>query len=108
MSTHSEEPLASVHSLKARRKRGVSMTQWPITIVLIGVALSLVVVAFWSFRKGSIMLSAFVTLAFFLRWLLPDNEAGWLVVRSKRVDVIVLAVLAIGLTLMSFWVPNPS
>jgi len=52
MSTHSEEPLASVHSLKARRKRGVSMTQWPTTIVLIGVALSLVVVAFWSFRKG--------------------------------------------------------
>ncbi len=108
MSTQSEEPLASVHSLKKHRKRGFSMAQWPITIVLIGVGLSLVVVAFWSFRKGSIMLSAFVTLAFFLRWLLPDNEAGWLVVRTKRVDVIVLAVLAIGLTLMSFWVPNPS
>jgi len=108
MSTHSEEPLASVHSIKERRKRGFSMAQWPITIVLIGVALSLVVVEFWSFRKGSIMLSAFVTLALFLRWLLPDHEAGWLVVRSKRVDVIVLAVLAVGLTLMSFWVPNPT
>jgi hypothetical protein len=54
------------------------------------------------------MLSAFVTLAFFLRLLLPDADAGWLVVRSKRVDVIVLAALAIGLTVMSFWVPNPS
>jgi hypothetical protein len=108
MSTDSEEPLASVHSLKEHRKRGFSMAQGPITIVLIGVALSLVVVEFWSFRKGSIMLSAFVTLALFLRWLLPDNEAGWLVVRSKRVDVIVLAVLAVGLTLMSFWVPNPT
>jgi hypothetical protein len=108
MSPHSEEPLASVHSLRDHRKRGFSLAQWPITVVLVGVALSLVVVAFWSFRRGSIMLSAFVTLAFFLRLLLPDADAGWLVVRSKRVDVIVLAALAIGLTVMSFWVPNPS
>ena len=108
MSPQSEQPLASVSSLKNHRKRGISLAQWPITVVLVGVALSLVVVAFWSFRRGSIMLSAFVTLAFFLRLLLPDAEAGWLVARSKRVDVIVLAALAIGLTVMSFWVPNPS
>jgi hypothetical protein len=108
MSPHSEEPLASVHSLRDHRKRGFSLAQWPIAVVLVGVALSLAVVAFWSFRRGSIMLSAFVTLAFFLRLLLPDADAGWLVVRSKRVDVIVLAALAIGLTVMSFWVPNPS
>jgi len=108
MSPHSEEPLASVHSLRDHRKRGVSFAQWPITLVLIGVALSLAVVEFWSFRRGSIMLSAFVTLAFFLRLLLPDADAGWLVARSKRVDVIVLAALAVGLTVMSFWVPNPS
>ena len=108
MSPQSEEPLASVHSLREHRKRGVSIAQWPITVALIGVALSLVVVAFWSFRRGSIMLSAFVTLALFLRLLLPDAEAGWLAVRSKRIDVIVLATLAVGLTVMSFWVPNPS
>ena len=108
MSPQSEQPLASVSSLKNHRKRGISLAQWPITVVLVGVALSLVVVAFWSFRRGSIMLSAFVTLAFFLRLLLPDAEAGWLVARSKRVDVIVLAALAVGLTVMSFWVPNPS
>ncbi|CAB4911038.1 MAG: DUF3017 domain-containing protein [Actinobacteria bacterium] len=108
MSPQSEEPLASVHSLRDHRKRGISFAQWPITLVLIGLSLSLVVVEFWSFRRGSIMLSAFVTLAFFLRLLLPDADAGWLVARSKRVDVIVLAALAIGLTVMSFWVPNPS
>ena len=104
----SAEPLASVHSLSARRRRRVNLTQWPITVVLLGVALSLGVVAFGSFRRGSIMLSAFVTLALFLRLLLPDAEAGWLVIRSKRIDVVVLAALAIGLTVMSFWVPNPA
>lgn len=110
MSTPPDEPpsLASVHALNARRRRRVSLAQWPITLVLVGVALSLVVVAFVSFRRGSIMLSAFVTLAVFLRLLLPEDEAGWLVVRSKRTDVLVLGVLALGLTVMSFWVPNPA
>ncbi|MDD2858517.1 MAG: DUF3017 domain-containing protein [Candidatus Nanopelagicales bacterium] len=104
----SEQSLASVHALSARRRRRFSLAQWPITVVLVGVALSLVVIAFVSFRRGSIMLSAFVTLAFFLRLLLTDEDAGWLVVRSKRIDVIVLGSLAIGLTVMSFWVPNPA
>jgi len=108
MSADSDEPLASVHSIASRRRHRLNLSQWPITVVLLGVGLSLVVVAFVSFRRGSIMLSAFVTLALFLRLLLPDAEAGWLVVRSKRIDVITLAVLAIGLTMMSFWVPNPS
>ena len=54
------------------------------------------------------MLAAFVTLAMFLRLILPDAEAGWLVVRSRRIDVATLAVLAIGLTVMSFLVPNPA
>jgi len=108
MSADSEEPLASVHSLAARRRRRVNLAQWPITVVLLGVALSLIVVAFVSFRRGSIMLSAFVTLAFFLRLLMPDAEAGWLVVRSKKLDLATLAVLAVGLTVMSFWVPNPA
>ncbi len=108
MSANSEEPLASVHPIAARRRRRFNLSQWPITVVLIGVSLSLLVVAFVSFRRGSIMLSAFVTLAAFLRLLLPDAEAGWLVVRTKKIDVITLGVLAIGLTVMSFWVPNPS
>ncbi len=108
MSDNSDEPLASVHPIAARRHRRLNLAQWPITTVLLGVGLSLVVVAFVSFRRGSILLSAFVTLALFLRLILPDNEAGWLVVRSKKIDVATLAVLAIGLTVMSFWVPNPS
>ena len=40
--------------------------------------------------------------------LLPDDDAGMLVVRSRKVDVLTLAVLGVGLTIFTFWVPAPS
>lgn len=82
--------------------------QWPITLVLALVALSLVLIATDHFRRGSVLLAASVILAFFLRLLLPGREAGFLVVRSRRVDVIVLGILGIGLGIFSLWVPAPS
>ena len=39
---------------------------------------------------------------------LPDADAGMLVVRSRKIDVLTLAVLGIGLTVFTFWVPPPS
>ena len=54
------------------------------------------------------VLSASVLLAAFLRLLLPDADAGMLVVRSRKVDVLILGVLGIGLTVFTFWVPAPS
>ena len=82
--------------------------QWPITLVLALVALSLVMIATDHFRRGSVLLAASVILAFFLRMMLPGREAGFLVVRSRRVDVIVLGILGIGLGIFSLWVPAPS
>ncbi len=82
--------------------------QWPITLVLALVGLSLVLIATNHFRRGSVLLAASVILAFFLRMLLPGREAGFLVVRSRRVDVIVLGILGIGLGIFSLWVPAPS
>jgi hypothetical protein len=60
------------------------------------------------FRRGSIVLSASVMLAMFLRLLLPSSDVGMLAVRSRRTDVLVLAALAIGLTIFTFWVPAPN
>jgi hypothetical protein len=60
------------------------------------------------FRRGSVILSASVLLAAFLRLMLPDSEAGMLAVRSRRVDVATLLVLGVGLTVFTFWVPAPS
>ena len=43
-----------------------------------------------------------------LRLLLPSSEAGLLAVRSKRVDVVVLAFLAVATSVLALWVPPPS
>ena len=91
-----------------RRRKRNWLAEWPITLVLIGVAIAMIMIALDYFRRGSIVLSASVLLAAFLRLLLPDADAGMLVVRSRKVDVLTLAVLGVGLTIFTFWVPAPS
>lgn len=81
--------------------------QWPIVVVLLGVGIALALVAADFFRRGSIVLAGSVLLAAFLRLLLPDREAGLLVVRSRKVDVAILGVLGVLLALFAFWVPPP-
>ena len=82
--------------------------QWPIAASLAVVVAGLVVVASGHFRRGTLLLSFGVALALFLRLLLPGSEAGLLAVRSKKVDVAVLATLALGTSLLALWVPPPS
>ena len=81
--------------------------QWPILVVLTGVVIALALVSLDYFRRGSVVLAGSVLLAAFLRLLLPDREAGLLVVRSRRVDVAVLGVLGALLAVFAFWVPPP-
>ncbi len=90
------------------RRRHWSLTEWPITVVLIGITVALLMIAMDHFRRGSIVLSASVMLATFLRLLLPNSEAGMLAVRTKRTDVLILGGLAISLTVFTFWVPPPN
>lgn len=82
--------------------------QWPIAVSLGVVLVGLLVVAMGHFRRGTVLLSFGVALALFLRLLLSQDDAGMLAVRSKRVDVAVLAVLAVATSLLSLWVPPPS
>jgi hypothetical protein len=82
--------------------------QWPIIVVLAGVGVAMLLIGLDYFRRGSIVLSASVLVAAFLRIFLSDEDAGLLAVRSRRVDVVTLLVLGIGLTIFTFWVPAPS
>jgi hypothetical protein len=82
--------------------------EWPLAIVMAVILAGLAVVASGHFRRGTVVLSFGVALALFLRLLLPSREAGMLQVRSKRIDVAVLAVLAVGTGVLSLWVPPPS
>jgi len=87
---------------------GALRRQWPIAASLAVVLAGLVVVASGHFRRGTLLLSFGVALALFLRLLLPGSEAGLLAVRSKKVDVAVLATLALATSLLALWVPPPS
>ena len=100
------ERLAAVRSITPRRRP--VLHQWPITVVLAGIVVSLAMIATDHFRRGSVGIAASVMLAFFLRLLLPDSDAGLLAVRGKRVDLAVLGVLALGLTVFALWVPAPN
>lgn len=98
--------MAEVRQLRPRRRRW--WAQWPIALVLLGVAAALAVVAIDRFRLGSLMLAASLVLAFVLRLVLPADRAGMLAVRSKRVDLVVLGTLAATLVVFALWVPPPA
>jgi hypothetical protein len=93
---------------RRRRRRGSWLREWPIGLVMLGVIASLMLIGFDAFRLGSILLAGSVLLAAFLRLLLPDDDAGLLAVRNKRIDVTVLVVLGGALSILGFWVPAPS
>jgi hypothetical protein len=82
--------------------------EWPLVTSLGVVVVGLLVVATGHFRRGTVLLSFGITLALFLRILLPSDRARLLAVRSKRVDVVVLAALAAATSVLALWVPPPS
>jgi hypothetical protein len=95
-------------SVEVARDASGPPLQWPLVTVLVGLVVSLIVVADDHFRRGSVLFAAFVVLAFFLRLFLPERDAGWLAVRSRRIDLLCLAFLGIGLSVFALIVPPPS
>jgi len=83
------------------------LRQWPLTLVLVGIVASMIFVALDRFRVGAVLLAASVVLAFLMRVVLTDEQAGLLAVRPRPVDLGVLGVLAVSLSVLSLWVPPP-
>lgn len=102
-----EGPTAAVVPIRPAPQRNW-LSQWPIVLVLSGVGVAMVLIGLDYFRRGCVVLSASVLLAAFLRMLLPEADAGMLAVRSRRIDVLILGILGVGLTVFTFWVPPPS
>ena len=73
------------------RTRDLARAQWPILTVaaIFSLALALVAAGFW--RRGTLLIGIGVGVAAGLRLLLPDEQAGLLVVRSKRLDFATMA-----------------
>lgn len=80
--------------------------QWPIFVVLLGLASGLAVAGFGFWRRGATMIGLTMVGASLLR-LLPDRVVGLLKVRSRALDVTLLAVLGIGILIMA-WVISPT
>lgn len=91
-----------------RREAAGPRVQWPLTLVLAGMVVSLAIVATDHFRRGSVLFAGCAVLAFFLRALLSDADAGWLAIRSRRIDLATMGVLGISLAVFALIVPPPS
>ena len=82
-----------------------TIDQWPLALVLLALVAALVVLTFYDFRVGSIMLGAAILFAAALRTVLPHERAGLLAIRSRPVDLITMYGLGVGLTTVAVLVP---
>ena len=80
--------------------------QWPIlSVAAIGlVALALVAAGFW--RRGTLLIGIGVGLAAGLRLALPEDRAGVLVVRTRTIDVAMMAAVCAAVVYIA-WTVDP-
>lgn len=79
--------------------------QWPLAVVLAGVAAGVLWAGTGHWKRGSFLVGATFALATVLRAALPSSRVGLLCVRSRVVDVACLGVLATGIIMLTLVVP---
>ncbi len=82
-----------------------TIDQWPLALVLLGLASGLAILSFGDFRIGSIVLGASVLLGAALRTVLTHERAGLLAIRSRPVDLVTMYGLGLALTTLAVVVP---
>jgi hypothetical protein len=80
----------------------------PLLAVVLGVGVGIVVAALRQPQVGMFLMSGALAVGAVLRLVLRPRQAGSLVVRSRQVDVAVLAGLAIALGVLAAVTPFPS
>jgi Protein of unknown function (DUF3017). len=79
--------------------------QWPLALVLSGVAVGLFVVAVTGhWRVGCTLIGASVTLGGILR-LMPNSRVGLLAVRSRLIDTVLLLGSGVGIVILTWVMP---
>ncbi len=80
--------------------------QLPLLAVLavVGIGLLLVTVEHW--RRGLVVMGVALIGAALLRLLLPERRVGFLAVRSRPVDVVLMAAAGLALTIVSVAIPG--
>ena len=82
-----------------------TIDQWPLALVLLGLVAGLVVLSFYDFRAGSIILGIAIIFGAALRLVLPRDRAGLLAIRSRPVDLVTMFGLGIALTTVAVLIP---
>lgn len=82
-----------------------TIDQWPLALVLLGLVLGLVVLSFYDFRVGSIMLGVAIIFGGALRLVLPRDRAGLLAIRGRPIDLLTMFGLGIALTTVAVLIP---
>jgi hypothetical protein len=80
----------------------------PLLAVVLGVGVGIVVAALRQPQVGMFLMSGALAVGAVLRLVLRPRQAGSLVVRSRQVDVAVLAGLAIAVGVLAAVTPFPS
>jgi hypothetical protein len=80
--------------------------QLPLLAVLITVAVGLLLVVFDHWRKGLVVVGVALVAGAALRLLLPLRRVGFLAVRSRPVDVVLMAGTGLLLTVIALAIPS--
>jgi hypothetical protein len=79
--------------------------QLPLLTVLVSVAVGLVLVLFEHWRRGLVVIGITLLVGAVLRLLLPLRRVGFLAVRSRPVDVVLMAGCGLALTVIALAIP---
>jgi hypothetical protein len=82
------------------------LRQLPLLAVLVTVGIGLLLVALDHWRKGLVVVGLAMVGGAVLRLLLPLRRAGFLAVRGRTVDVVLLAGTGLALTVIALAIPS--
>ena len=80
--------------------------QWPLFVVLVGVAVGLAMVALDHWRRGLVVVGLALVVAALFRLLLPLPRLGFLAVRSRTMDVSLTAGAGLAIALIALTLPG--
>ncbi len=82
------------------------LRQLPLLAVLVAVGVGLLVVTFDHWRLGLVLIGLALIGGAVLRLLLPVRRAGFLAVRSRPIDVVLLAGAGLALAVIALTIPG--
>jgi Protein of unknown function (DUF3017) len=83
------------------------LRQLPLLAVLVGVGVGLLLVTVGRWRLGLVVMGLVLVGGAVLRLLLPVRRVGFLAVRSRVTDVVLLAGAGVLLTVIALAIPGP-